>query len=139
MRLIDADAVSAEIEKLLYPAPNRDSMLYNCGVNDALNVIEDAETVDAVPVIRCKNCRFATKRRDDVESSRHQCVVMNMNVSADEYCYVGERRPSPGIKKRWTQEDLGNLSEYLAIAVQNATESFSKCMEEVKRVLEEDK
>lgn len=46
MRLIDADAAEAEIEKLFYPAPNRDSILYNCGVNDAVNVIEDAETVD---------------------------------------------------------------------------------------------
>lgn len=58
MRLIDADAVSAEIKKFFYPATNRDAANYNHGVENALIEIKDAETIDAVPVVRCKDCEF---------------------------------------------------------------------------------
>lgn len=74
MRLIDADKVSAEIEKLLYPVPGYDEADYNVGVNDALNEIEDAETVDAVPVMRCKDCRhFKAFASNDGVWEWHEC------------------------------------------------------------------
>lgn len=63
MRLIDADAVSAEIEKLLFHASNLDAVCYDLGISDALSVIEDAETIDAVPVVRCKDCKYSDEGR----------------------------------------------------------------------------
>lgn len=58
MRLIDADKVSAAIEKLLFNASNLDAVCYDLGISDALSVIEDAETVDAVQVVRCRDCKY---------------------------------------------------------------------------------
>lgn len=95
MRLIDADAVSAEIEKLLYPAPNRDSILYNCGVNDALNVIDDAETIDAVPVVRCKDCKYSNEGRGRHNKKIFVCrgrEGLFRIVEENESCSSGERR-----------------------------------------------
>lgn len=61
MRLIDADAVHSEIENRIFPASNLDAYNYNIGINDALNEIEDAETIDAIPVVRCKDCEYFVK------------------------------------------------------------------------------
>ena len=32
-----------------------------CGTGDAIDIIEDAPTVDAVPVVRCKDCKHRFK------------------------------------------------------------------------------
>ena len=64
MRLIDADAVykileSCEIRKATIGNPLTDwEYGYTCGIERAESEIECATTVDAVPVIRCRNCEY---------------------------------------------------------------------------------
>lgn len=66
MRLIDADAVykileSCEIRKATIGNPLTDwEHGYTCGIERAESEIECAPTVDAVPVIRCKDCAKRT-------------------------------------------------------------------------------
>lgn len=63
-RPIDADAVykileSCEIRKATIGNPLTDwEYGYTCGIERAESEIECAPTVDAVPVIRCKDCKY---------------------------------------------------------------------------------
>jgi hypothetical protein len=54
MRLIDADAL---MEKL--PVVEKDKQISLIGaVADVVVLISDAPTIDAVPVVRCKDCKY---------------------------------------------------------------------------------
>ena len=59
MRLIDADALRVFVEGRYTITWNHD---YDGGIKDAcidiLNFIDTAPTIDAVPVVRCKDCRW---------------------------------------------------------------------------------
>lgn len=63
-RYIDADAVyktleSCEIRKATIGNPLTDwEYGYTCGIERAESEIECAPTIDAVPVIRCKDCKW---------------------------------------------------------------------------------
>ena len=55
------------------------------GVCDAINAVEDVNTVDAVPVVRCKDCMyFRPWRHDRGEDSR--CEFWNTEMGAEDYC-----------------------------------------------------
>lgn len=66
MRIIDADALKAV---KFHPLPythivptDADAESYKWGWNDAIDaIIESAPTIDAVPVVRCKDCEFYTE------------------------------------------------------------------------------
>ena len=54
MRLIDADALGInKAKREIFNDPK-----YADGWNSAIEVINNAPTVDAVPVVRCKDCYF---------------------------------------------------------------------------------
>lgn len=65
MRLIDADALMQTYAK--YVAPSNNSDFENEPTwNDAVSLLESAPTVDAVEVVRCKDCTYCnngTKRK----------------------------------------------------------------------------
>jgi len=75
MRLIDADAVykilkSYEIRKATIGNPLTDwEYGYTCGIERAESEIECATTVDAVPVIRCKDCKHWSGDDDETYCS----------------------------------------------------------------------
>ena len=59
MRLVDADALLSELEKYNdLSAKYKDDYLYGLQqrLETCIELVEDAPTVDAVPVIRCKDC-----------------------------------------------------------------------------------
>lgn len=67
MRLIDADEILTGIEELkISPWATEDYMCYhNLAVKEALEIVRDlclnqAPTIDAVPVVRCKDCKYFT-------------------------------------------------------------------------------
>ena len=79
MRIIDADA-------LMYEA-NSDGAY---GYVDAKQISE-APTVDAVPVVRCRECIAYTP----VDDNTGKCVFLigeHQYVVPDGYCYLGERK-----------------------------------------------
>ena len=83
MRLIDADALGiglAKPEVFENPA-------YAEGWNAAVTLMQTAPAVDAVPVVRCKDC-FHAYRKDD----KLWCVFCgNCIVPEDDYCFYGVR------------------------------------------------
>lgn len=87
MRLIDAVALKAEIVdfKLNFRPQNQG---YGSGYFSALSVVEGmlayASTVDAVPVVRCKDCK-------QYNGHRH-CTYFEQTVLDNDFCSYGERR-----------------------------------------------
>lgn len=94
MRLIDADALIERMKKdPLFPLVER------YGVT---GVIEAAPTVDAAPVVRCRNCRFFDKVPGGTYGychaakhgfcSQHWEISIYRTYKDDFYCADGERR-----------------------------------------------
>lgn len=84
MRLIDADALMRDIEQ------------YHLSNGKFQHWTELQPTVDAVPVIRCKNC----KHMGDVylvslpwlEQKEHRCRYWEHPTTPDDYCNRAERK-----------------------------------------------
>ena len=95
MRLIDAEAVykileSCEIRKATIGNPLTDwEYGYTCGIERAESEIECAPTVDAVPVIRCKDC----KHYEYAQPGMVYCPnIVGGWVEEEGYCYLAERK-----------------------------------------------
>ena len=81
MRLIDADALFAEFENVdWYNNADRDEI--------AERLVLQAPTIDAVSVVRCKECRYWEMRN----SPRGWCVVHQGYVLPQYFCADGEVR-----------------------------------------------
>ncbi len=89
MRLIDADALKDIICNNVYPVRddfnNGDyGMFWTGGIEKA---IDDAPTVDAVPVVRCKDCVMYSSRY-----SGWHCYLDGRQTQENDFCSWGERR-----------------------------------------------
>ena len=62
-RLIDANALIAELDKFANPMPNKSGYDFLCGIATAIAEIEDAPTVEAEPVV---HGRWNTEKCDHV-------------------------------------------------------------------------
>lgn len=81
MRLIDADKLKAHYS--WWPENER----------TVLDQIVDAQpTVDAVPVVRCRECKYFLPEWPDDASSVYQCHKGLGWPEPDGYCYKGERK-----------------------------------------------
>ena len=96
MRLIDADRLNkpiyAEEDNLTGSGMSYDEICgYNDGIDIAWNKIDQAPTIDAVPVVRCKDC---IKRYDTDECP--MCYLIEGKyceyTNGNGYCNRGERK-----------------------------------------------
>ena len=81
MRLIDADALLNNYKGNILTAQTD----YAQGARNIIDDIRNAPTIDAIPVVRCKNCVYCDKRT---------CYLwgeIGIRVSEDGYCSYGER------------------------------------------------
>lgn len=53
----------------------------------AIKALKEQERVDAVEVVRCKDCRWFEN-----DGYHTNCQIMRFCVEADDYCSKGERR-----------------------------------------------
>lgn len=85
MRLIDADALTERTEAI------EDVFVTNWTTEKVQRLIHDAPTIDAVPVIRCKDCEHCLDRKTYL-----RCVRNGFNngyeVEPTDFCSHGERR-----------------------------------------------
>ena len=95
MRLIDGDAILKADE-------NSDKALV-LGSGKALEIayallkkkVEDAPTVDAVPVVRCKGCVHWDDDPDTYgadDGPKGKCMKSFETMCADDFCSYGERK-----------------------------------------------
>lgn len=92
MRLIDADALIAKFKDDLESLQEFAFQLATIG---AINTVKHQPTVDAVPVVRCKDC----KHMGDVylvslpwlEQKEQRCRLWEHPTTPDDYCSRAER------------------------------------------------
>ena len=93
MRLIDADALIEEMQGSKYKVNNG---AYARGANAVIDYycreIPFRAIIDAVPVVRCKDCKYVKAHK--AYDGRLVCgATTNPNwVSADHFCSYGERK-----------------------------------------------
>lgn len=100
MRLIDIDS---QFIASLFPDHHPDYQTFNLddaydrGWEDALDNLEDAPTISAVPVVRCKNCKHFNLQTHECEnellSTDHEGgASYSLNFYDDDFCSYGEWR-----------------------------------------------
>lgn len=105
-RLIDADALKERILKerdaipttiverysLGVPTPNNHGNSMRGGIRIALRCMEQTPTIDAVEVVRCKDC----KQNLGIHGDFIECGYWLDIVKPNGFCSYGERRDSNG-------------------------------------------
>ena len=90
MRLIDGDALKTKAIKCetfkLYDAP---VFLKAVGTKE----IDRAPTIDAVPVVRCKDCKWLYDEMDDYCCRSHRGLA---RICENSFCSYGERKDGDG-------------------------------------------
>ena len=91
MRLIDADALMEQIKLrcIAYYNTAQNAKAETCA--NVINEINNAPTFDAVPVVRCKDCKHYIERTFLTECMKHDLVV-----EPNDFCSDGERREDDG-------------------------------------------
>ena len=83
MRLIDAD----ELKGKAVADPDDGEHFVYC------QDIDEAPTVDAVPVVRCKDCVYSQSAKINKKGFLI-CPASGMEITDDDFCSYGERRKS---------------------------------------------
>lgn len=87
MRLIDANVLLEQMKARQW---------YVGRASDAVCLVEDAPTVDAVPVVRCKECKYAIESRQHGEypfccTHYEGPIDQYCDLKADWFCADGEK------------------------------------------------
>lgn len=85
MRLIDADA----FEVIGLPDASEEFAL---GVQYAMELLDKSPTVDAVEVVRCKDCTRWMKDVAGCTDFVGRCAYANYMIGANGYCLYGEKK-----------------------------------------------
>ena len=84
MRPIDADALIASAKAILCDGCTEMFGCGDCSVDDLLMQIKNAPTIDAVPVVRCSDCKHYKDGRCFYTMRRH-------GLHDDWFCAAGTR------------------------------------------------
>lgn len=98
-RYIDADAFEKRIEEERTYLLNRgQTWAENILVKHWLNILYEQPTVDAVEVVRCKDCKWLdtyTINGEDITACNNENAFFR-DARCDEHCSCGERREDDG-------------------------------------------
>ena len=96
MRLIDADELRKDVLELP-DCPNGYSDTFDKSLIIAL--VDEAPTVDAVPVIRCKDCKWWSPNRETcIEWADYcfregrNCILTHFSCRESDYCSWAKRK-----------------------------------------------
>ena len=81
-RLIDANALIAEYDRVHIGEPGK-----------ARKLMEDAPTIDAVPVVRCSECKY---HEDTSVAGYKHCYLIDKIVYYNGFCSYGIRKDGDG-------------------------------------------
>lgn len=96
-RLIDAKAFRKELcDERNYPGRSEEFMI---AIDVAIADLVDAPTVDAVEVVRCRDCKRCFKHTTK-RNRQHMWICMrndtDVYVRPDDFCSYGERKDGDG-------------------------------------------
>jgi len=73
--------------------PNHDARIWEEGMNCAMTIIGAEPSVDAVEVVRCKDCKYYYYADNRIPSERGwACANDGCYASQNDYCSWGERK-----------------------------------------------
>lgn len=84
-RLIDADKLLEIYKKWIPQLSSKEDEGDRRGVETCISVLEDMQTVDAVPVIRCRECKYHNKPPCPMRLSFNW-------TEGNDFCSYGERK-----------------------------------------------
>lgn len=92
-RLIDADALLEQTQFRL-PLDNYIAEIYDECVKIHRENIEQAPTIDAVPVVRCRDCKhFVSQWKNDDGTTSGFCIMFNIaDRPSNCFCSSGKRK-----------------------------------------------
>lgn len=90
-RLIDANALEEVLHERCMEMREKCSAYnhYVCGFDDAMAYVEDASTIDAVEVVRCRECKHSEEGLAGVDGV--YCNVWDTVVCRNGYCDHGAK------------------------------------------------
>ena len=95
MRLIDADALDEKLSALMEKYSSMGRVEVANDYSFVSTVLMTAPTIDAVPVVRCKDCQ--SFRADEIAArGTGTCWHCEMVRKFDDFCSYGERREGDG-------------------------------------------
>ena len=101
MRLIDADALIDDIKHGLWDWDSVDGIMSSAVLKQTITDIKNMPTIEAEPVIKCKDCRWFDKTEDSSYGychamkhgyySEHWEISIYRRYKEDFYCADGEK------------------------------------------------
>lgn len=96
MRLIDADAMKSDVIEqvaLLKLLGGDIAEFADVIIKGFLQEIANAPTIDAVQVVRCKECKYSDECHKRIQYTRHENMTsMTLGSVPVDYCSRGERK-----------------------------------------------
>lgn len=92
MRLIDADAWFERIDSDHCASCSRVRPCSECGLGIARESIENTPTLDAVPVVRCKDCKYYKTESGECPANNGDDPYYSWIPKPDWYCAEGKRK-----------------------------------------------
>ena len=91
MRLIDADALLERADEVAFTGfQTVERKKHFMDLVSAM--VESCTTIDAVPVVRCKDCKHYKAYSKPVEDFDGRCTARGCETDEPEFCSYGERR-----------------------------------------------
>ena len=84
-RLIDADAFDERVRLDVGLCEEELTEDFKDGISTVLEMMKTAPAVDAVPVVRCKDCT-------EYQQNFHWCRLHDGEMQPTDYCSYGERK-----------------------------------------------
>lgn len=99
-RLIDADNLDFTFDRRCF---SEGDTQYVRGADDAIGVVNNAPTIDAVPVVRCRDCKWFNHytmecESDDVATDHEGGASFSLNFGPDDFCSYGQRKEADHVR-----------------------------------------
>ena len=94
MRLIDADQLLEAGGAVKFSCERYESPNMAIGRQGAAfkKLVQEAPTVDAVPVVRCKDCKQWRRNIGFTDNPNGHCFYHDIDTNGFDFCSCGERR-----------------------------------------------
>ena len=94
MRLCDLDEIKIQVKRQYedcHGYSGNKKAIYREAILAVRSILHSAKTIDAVPVVRCRECKYRFKNNGH---SKAGCPIIDANVwmDDDDFCSHGERR-----------------------------------------------
>ena len=94
MRLSDLDEIKIQVKRQYedcHGYSGNKKAIYREAILAVRSILHSAKTIDAVPVVRCRECKYRFKNNGH---SKAGCPIIDANVwmDDDDFCSHGERK-----------------------------------------------